>query len=499
MTPDPAPGPSGPSGPSGPVSPPGCPAHAADGPRPAGSAIAESLYGPEFAADPAGVYARLREYGPAAPVELSPGAFATLVTGYEAALTVLRSPETFSKDARRWRALADGRVAPDNPVVPMMVYRPNCLYADGEEHRRLRRAVSDSLGRVDPNALRGYVERSADRLIDRFAPLGEADLLGAYGKVLPLLVFGQLFGCPGEIGDRLVAGMSAIFDGVDAEKANAELTRAGLDLVALKRARPGADVTSWMMAHPSQLTDEEMLHQLVVLMGAGTEPQQNLICNGLRLLLADDRFAGDLSGGSMPVEDALDEVLWTDPPMTNYAVHYPVRDVELGGVRLPEGEPVVVSLAAANNDPALVSDQRSGNRAHLAWSAGPHTCPAKNAGRLIAAVAIEKLLDRLPDVELAVPAGVLEWRPGPFHRALASLPVRFPPVPVAPAAHAPAPDRPLSADQTTPGGSRWQPSRPTAPTSSTPQAVTSPGRPPASASGGRSRWWSSLARWWRGQ
>ncbi|MFC7646825.1 hypothetical protein ACFQX6_44465 [Streptosporangium lutulentum] len=93
-------------------------------------------------------------------------------------------------------------------------------------------------------------------------------------------------------------------------------------------------MTSWLMSHPSQLTDEEMLHQCTLLIAAGTEPVQNLIGNALRLLLADDRFAGSLSGGSMSIDAALDEVLWLDPPMANYAVHYPLRDVDLGGVRL---------------------------------------------------------------------------------------------------------------------------------------------------------------------
>jgi cytochrome P450 len=222
--------------------------------------------------------------------------------------------------------------------------------------------------------------------------------------------------------------MSGIFDGVDAEKADELLTSTLLDLVALKRGNPGQDMTSWLMAHPAGLTDEEMIHTLVVLMGAGTEPQQNLIANSLRLLLSDDRFAGDLSGGSLPVEDALDEVLWTDPPIANYAVHYPLHDVLYEGTVLCAGDPLVVSLAAANADPALTADQRAGNRAHLAWSAGPHNCPAQSPARLIATVAVEKLLDRLPDVELGLPAGELTWRPGPFHRALAALPVRFPPI-----------------------------------------------------------------------
>ncbi|GEC05224.1 hypothetical protein SSP24_28790 [Streptomyces spinoverrucosus] len=63
---------------------------------------------------------------------------------------------------------------------------------------------------------------------------------------------------------------------------------------------------------------------------------------------------------------------------------------------------------------------------------GPHNCPAQSPARLVAAVAVEKLLDRLPDVELAVPVDELAWRPGPFHRAPAALPVVFPPTVVTP-------------------------------------------------------------------
>ncbi|UGY95049.1 cytochrome P450 [Streptomyces gobiensis] len=443
------------------------------------------MYGPGFAADPAAVYERLRKAGTTGPVELAPGVRATLVTGYEAALHVLRSPETFSKDPRRWRDLNDGTVPPDSPVVPMMMHRPNALFTDGEEHRRLRAAITDSLDRVDPSALRGYVEKSADTLIDQVAPDGAADLLRDYAMVLPLLVFKQLFGCPPDYGDRLVEGMSGIFDGVDAEKANELLTQTMIDLIALKREQPGADVTSWLMAHPAKLTDEEMIHQLVLLMGAGTEPQQNLIANSLRLLLSDDRFGGSLSGGSLPVEDALDEVLWTDPPMANYGVHFPVRDVELEGVLLREGEPVVISFAAANTDPAKSSGHRAGNRAHLAWSAGPHTCPAQNPARLIAAVAIEKLLDRLPDVELAVPVDQLEWRPGPFHRALATLPVRFPAVAVteqsAPAAAPAAVPVPAAAPEAP------------APVPAPAAAVPAPERT------GPRGFWASVVAWWRGE
>ncbi|MGC0318721.1 cytochrome P450 [Kitasatospora acidiphila] len=479
--------------------PPGCPAHRGGTP----------LYGQEFTENPTAVYARLRATeGPLAAVELYPGVTATLALGYQAALDVLRTTETFTKDARRWKGLADGRVAPDSPAVPMMAFRPNCFFADGERHERLRGAVTDSLDRIDPHALRGQVERVADRLIDTFAGRGDADLVADYARPLPLLIFNELFGCPAHLGDRLVRGMAAMFDGTDPEWADQEVTDVLLQLVALKRAFPGSDVTSWMMAHQAALNDEEMLHQLVVLMGAGTEPELNLICNSLRLLLTDDRFAGDLAGGSLPVEDALDEVLWTDPPVANFAVHFPVRDVELAGHLLPEGEPVVISFAAANNDPALEGSSRTGNRAHLAWSAGPHACPAQGHARLIATVAVERLLDRLPDLELGVKPDELVWRPGPFHRALAALPVRFPPVtmttphlapavltPVVPVPAVPGSVLPGSADAS--GGRTWNPTA--APSGSTPAVPTSTARPGGSTRTGRWPRWSSLVAWWRGR
>ncbi|MFD8381585.1 cytochrome P450 [Streptomyces sp. NPDC059679] len=402
--------------------PPGCPAH--------NSGRRVPMYGPEFAADPQAFYNHMRHYGPTAPVELAPGVDATLVTDYSAALQLLQNPDTFRKDSRRWRDLNEGKVAPNNPVLPMLAYRPNALFTDGAEHMRLRQAVTDSLAGVDAHWLSRQVERVSSYLISQFSALGEADLLSDYAKMLPLLVFNELFGCSPSIGDRLVSGTSGIFDAsMDAEKANQELTQALIELVALKRRQPGDDVTSRLMAHPAKLTDEEMIHQLVMLISAGTEPQRNLIANGLFLLLCDEKHAGGSQAGGLLVEDVIDDVLWNSPPMANYAPHYPVCDVELGGNVLRAGDLVLISFAAANTDPALSSSRQVlSKRAHLAWSAGPHACPAKDLAQLIAVSAIENLLNQLPDVELSVPMESLQWRPGPFHRALTSLPARFAPV-----------------------------------------------------------------------
>ncbi|MET9609566.1 cytochrome P450 [Streptomyces sp. NPDC006512] len=403
--------------PTAPVPPPGCPAHMTGGRVP--------LHGPGFAADPQAYYAYLRHYGPAAPVELAPGVEATLVTDYSAALQLLQDSGSFRKDARRWRDLGEGRVPADSPVTPLLAYRPNCMFTDGAEHLRLRQAVTDSMARVDPRTLSRSTGKISEYLISQFGDRGSADLLGDYAKQLPLFVFNELFGCPAEIGDRVLFGISGMFDGVNAERATEVLFQAVGELVALKRTRPGDDVTSWLMEHQAALTDEEMVHQLALLLGAGAEPLRNLIGNLLHRLLTDDRYA---DGGGL-IDEALDDTLWDNPPMSNYAPHYPASDMEFAGEKLRAGDLVLVSFAAANTGPALTAARQAGsNRAHLSWSAGPHACPSKEPARQITVTAVENLLNQLPDIELAVPEDSLVWRPGPFNRGLVTLPTRFTPV-----------------------------------------------------------------------
>ncbi|MFD7319793.1 cytochrome P450 [Streptomyces sp. NPDC059875] len=403
--------------PTAPVPPPGCPAH--------GTGARVPLHGPEFAADPQAYYTYLRHYGPTAPVELAPGVEATLVTDYATALQLLQDSGSFRKDARRWRDLNEGLIAPDNPVVPALAYRANSMFSDGAEHLRLRQAITDSMARVDARKLTRTTEQVSEYLLGQFGARGSADLLGDYARQLPLFVFNELFGCPADIGDRVLFGITGMFDGINAERAVEVLFGAVGELVALKRARPGEDVTSWLLQHQARLTDEEMVHQVALLLGAGTDPLGNLIGNTLHRLLTNDRYA---DGGGL-IDEALDDTLWDNPPMSNYAAHYPAADMEFAGQKFRAGDLVLVSFAAANSGPKLSAARQAGsNRSHLAWSAGPHACPSKEPARQITVTAIENLLNQLPDVELSVPEDSLVWRPGPFNRGLTTLPARFTPV-----------------------------------------------------------------------
>jgi cytochrome P450 len=446
--------------------PPGCPAH--------GNV---QLYGPRFGSDPDGHYEHLRALGPSAPVDIAPDVQVELVTSYDAALYILQNPASFVRDSRRWNALNEGRVPEDSPALPMMGYRPNALFSDGAAHARLRQAVTDSLAGVNELQLVRRTQQSADYLISRFSTdrLGQAELMADYAQPLPLLVFSDLFGCPPEIGDRVIVGISGIFDGTpDADQV---LGGALAELIALKRRRPGQDLTTRLMEHSAQLTDEEVLHQLVTLLSGGTAPLAAAIGTSSALILDEDWQPG------LPVEDAVTQVLWNYAPIANYAAHYPTHDVELGSRTLKANDPVLISFAAANTDPRLAEHREQlSAKAHLAFGAGPHACPAKDAAFMIAVTAVESLLNRLPDVEVRVPFKDLSWIPAPWSRSLVALPVRF-----TPRAVAPMPPQP-------------QPRTPEAPASSAPFAPVPAPRPAATpASKPKAGMFSRFLAWTRGE
>ncbi|MFC6010702.1 cytochrome P450 [Nocardia lasii] len=388
-----------------------------------------AMWAPEFAADPQAAYRQMRSrFGSLVPVELAPGIRATLVIGYHTAVRILNDPEHFPADPRVWQR----DIPLDCPVLPMLQFRPAALRTTGAEHTRYRQANVAGLAGVDLYAMHSTVEQFAIPLINSFCEVGSADLLSQYGFPLVFQALNAMLGCTTEIGQRVATGMAKIFEGIDAEAGENMLVTALGDLVALRQREPGDDVATRLLQHRAALSDEEMVHQLLVCYGAGIEPMVNLVVNTLRLMLTDDRFAGDVLGGSLSTRDALDEVLFTDPPLANFCATYPRQPILIEDTWIPANEPVVISMSACNNDPAIAGRDTVDNRAHLAWSAGPHGCPAKPVAYLIVQDAIDQLLDALPELELAVPVEELVWRPGPFHRSLAALPVRFPKMPPLP-------------------------------------------------------------------
>lgn len=440
MTPTSPPEPSSRLGAPGAAPPPGCPAH---GKGPGG---VRRLYGDAASADPHGLYERLRaEHGAVAPVLLEGDVPAWLVLGYQEILQVVRNPRRFSRDGRNWRAWQEGKVSPHSPIAPVLAWGPDATHQDGGVHHRLRSAVTESLERFDRRGIRRHVHRYANQLIDQFAPTGRAEILSQYARHLPMLVLAHLFGLPEQEGPRLVEASRQLLMGTaKALAADRAIQDTLASLVAEKRRVAGHDLASWLISHPAELSDEEVRHQLRLVLVAANETTTNLIVNTLRLVVTHPRFRGSLHGGRMTLPAAVEQVLWDDPPISVCPGGFALSDVELGGQTIRKGDVLLLGLTAGNVDPAIrpaPGAPMHGNRSHLAFASGPHECPGQDLGRAITGSGIDALLDRLPDIRLTVDADDLSWTASTWTRHLDALPVRFtpntarPPAPVSTLAH----------------------------------------------------------------
>lgn len=412
------------------VPPVGCPAHA--------GAEAVPLSGPRFHTDPLHLYREMRrDHGPVVPVELG-GFPAWLVIGYRELHQVTSDPVLFTRDVGLWNQWP--HIPADWPLLPMVGQRqPSIYYTVGAEHRRHADMVGPALEEVDLFELRRHTERLADRLIDDFCGRGSAELVAEYVVLLPVLVLAWVVGFPDEEGPAIAGVLNALADGgPDAQQAHLRFAEHMQRLVQAKRARPGADVTSRMLAHPEPFTDQEYVLDLMAITAAGHLPTADWLGNSVRLMLTDDRFAASLGGGRRSVAQAMNEVLWEDTPTQILSGRWAARDTQLGGRLVRSGDMLLLGLAAANADPAIrqhgsrADGLHEGNSAHFSFSYGEYRCPfpAQEIAEVIARTGIEVLLDRLPDLDLAVPAQTLVRRPSAFLRGMSALPIRFTPVPM---------------------------------------------------------------------
>ncbi|MGW5123754.1 cytochrome P450 [Streptomyces sp. NPDC004069] len=406
--------------------PPGCPAHP----------DAVRLGGLEYQQTPSQLYRALRrEHGAVAPVLLDGDIPAWLVLGYSEVTYVTGHDELFARDSRRWNQWEN--IPADWPLLPYVGYQPSVLFTEGDEHRRRAGVITQALEGVDQFELARNCQLIADRLIADFAGSGQAELMTGYAHALPMRAVVQMCGMPtsGEDTQQLVEDLRISLDAAEGDDPVAAYGRVGerlRQLVKDKRASPGPDVTSRMLLHPAGLTDEEIVQDLISVIAAAQQPTANWICNTLRLLLTDERFAVNVSGGRLSVGEALNEALWLDTPTQNFIGRWAVRDTQLGGRQIRAGDCLVLGLAAANTDPQIWPDAHVGaeNAAHLSFSNGEHRCPypAPLLADVMARTAVETLLERLPDLVLSVEPETLTWRPSIWMRGLTALPVRFTPV-----------------------------------------------------------------------
>jgi cytochrome P450 len=373
--------------------------------------------------DPYPVYRRLRTERPAICLRgvLGP---THLVTRYDDVVAGLKDGRTFSaRGNARGIGLVMGRTI---------------LEMEGPQHLRQRKIVTPFFS---PRALRERVERvvveKVHGLIDGFARDGRADLVEQFTFTFPLRVMADIIGIPiqdFEQFHRWALDLISISDDPGRGFAAAELIVEYLKpILAERRHEPREDLLSALTraeVDGERLSEEEVLSFLRLLLPAGAETTYRLSGSTLFAILTHPHVHEEIRDRPGLIDAVIEETLRWESPVQYTSREATVR-VEFDDCEVPEGGLIMFALGSANRDerhwerPDEFVLGRPNLGDHVAFGFGEHYCAGAFLGRLEARVAVQALLERLPNLRLA--ADEPSTMVGLAFRSPDRLPVRFDP------------------------------------------------------------------------
>ncbi|WP_150246092.1 cytochrome P450 family protein [Nocardiopsis quinghaiensis] len=360
-----------------------------------------------------------------------------------AAVTEVLADQRVRKDKRHWRALNAGEVPPDWPLISWIIAE-NMLTSDGEEHTRLRGLVSKAFTPRRIEHMREGIAATAEGLLDRMeaeaaaSTDGVVELKALLAQPLPMTVISDLFGLDAEARPKLHRLVGVFFDqSVTPEEATTtfmEMWGVLTELVAAKRTEPGDDLTSALIAardEDDRLSEDELVWSLVLIISAGYETTTNLIANAVRTLARHRDQLDMVLRGEVDWSRAVEEVLRWDGPGEFVPMRYTTEDVELAGVAVPAGEPLLMGYGSAGRDEerygptAHLFDVTREDTSHLTFSHGRHYCLGAGLARMEALEALPRLFGRFPGLDVAVADEELVPLPSIIGSGVEALPVRL--------------------------------------------------------------------------
>ncbi|MFD3607254.1 cytochrome P450 [Streptomyces atroolivaceus] len=394
-------------------------------------------------ADPHGEIARIREQGPVVQVALPGGILAWSVTSMELLKQLMTDPRV-SKDAEQhWPAWISGEI-PANWPLALWVSVRSMITAYGEDHVRLRKLVAQAFTARNVSTLRPRVEEITRVLLDGLDELpkgAEVDLRARFAVPLPVQVVCDLLGIPEEMRGRLQETIGLTFltsVGAAANEENIrELYGVLAALVAARRETPGEDLITRLVAVRDEqdgtgLSQQELLDTLLLIISAGYETTVNLLDHAVHRLLSNPAQLELVRSGRAAWEDVVEETLRCESSGFHVPLRYAVEDMEIGGVRIAQGDPILVSVAGAGRDPQVHGPDaaefditRPTRREHITFGYGVHHCIGAPLARMEAVVALKALFGRYPDLRLARPGEDLPLLPSFITNGHRELPVRL--------------------------------------------------------------------------
>ncbi|MFD3557227.1 cytochrome P450 [Streptomyces goshikiensis] len=388
-----------------------------------------------------GEAAVLRAQGPATRVKLPGGVLAWSLNGHDVIKKVLGDPRVTKSARNHWPAFTSGEVPPDWELISW-VAMDNMVTAYGKNHVRLRKLTGKAFSPRRTEAFRPRVEELTDQLLDALEQTGPGevvDLRERFAYPLPARLVADLIGMPEEARAKTAKVIDAMVDTtITPEQAQAVLAGwrgAMADLIADKRREPGEDITSDLVAardeDGSRLSEDELTDTIFAILGAGSETTINFFDNAITALLSDPAQLELVRSGRADWDDVIDETLRVESPLAHLPLRYAAEEIELDGVTIPQGDPILVNYSAVGRDPRLhperpdAFDLARADKEHLSFGFGPHYCLGVGVARLVAKTGLSRLFERFPDLSLAVAKDELEPLPTFIMNGHRSLPVRL--------------------------------------------------------------------------
>lgn len=343
-----------------------------------------------------------------------------------------------SRNVRHWPAWQRGEIPADWPLrVWVEVEHMGTAY--GAEHRRLRKLTSGAFTANRAAALRPQIEQVTADLLDALGKRdGVVDLRREFALPLPAEVICRLFGVPADIRPDMRRHLDVAFD----TAASPEEIMAGVgavfglldQLIAAKRASPGDDLTSAMIATQADgdaFTHKEILDTLALMVAAGYETTANLLDHAITALLTHPDQLDLVRQGRNDWSDVIEETLRWQGPVVYLSLRYAVEDLDLGDVVIPQGDVIIIGFAGTGRDEQRFGptagdfDITRADKQHLSFGYGVHHCLGAALARLEAQVALPALFDRFPDLALAVDPHELRPNRSMLSNGHVTLPVRL--------------------------------------------------------------------------
>lgn len=322
--------------------------------------------------------------------------------------------EDVKKAALDWRNFRSSpsilRPVPDRPKGPPIEYDP-------PEHDGWRKLFRDGVTPQTAVRIEPLLRDDAGRLIDGFADQGSCDLIADYAARLPLLALCHILGLDAPKGQRVremtIALNQSYGQPEKTAAAFAALADFGLAEVEARRAEPRDDLLTALADAELEgrpITPTEIGQFMVSFLAAGHSSTIAGISAVLCRVLADTAIRDALLADPSRIEAAVEESLRLHPPFFGF-YRQAHADTELSGTPIRAGESVYLSWAAANRDPDVFPDpdrfdlDRHAPRI-MSFGFGIHACVGAPVARMELRVALEELLDRLPDIRLRDPDAV---------------------------------------------------------------------------------------------